>query len=186
MKTLYVNNPYNFDIAVLDNFGNFVSGLLISYEVRLASDDSLITNDIMTEINSKYTFVYTFISLGEYRIIYNTPVGYDNGFENILIIVDSSTLLTNIDSGVTYISGELEAHRQETELRIKYILGLSQSNFRIINQNYDSNNLLISSTIRTYSNNIDAFDDVNPLKEYSMNASYDSSGRITSYVVLEV
>jgi hypothetical protein len=92
---------------------------------------------------------------------------------------------TGINDGINDISNDLIQHRQETELRIKYILGLEQSNFRIVNQTYNSNNLLTSSKIRIYENKDDANLDINPLNEYDMFAQYYSNGRVIEYKVIE-
>jgi len=93
--------------------------------------------------------------------------------------------INNINSGITNIEQQIEEHRTETETRIKYILGLEQQNFRIKDQVYNSDNLLLSSTIRLYNTSTDADSDINVLKEYLMSASYDSNGRVISYLVKE-
>lgn len=84
----------------------------------------------------------------------------------------------------TAINGQLQDIKTETD-KIKFVLGLVQSNFRLLNQTYDVNKNLLTSTIRIYSTNSDAINDTNPLKEYSISATYDGNGLNTGYVVTE-
>ena len=174
MRTLFKNIEYKIETGILDNYGQFATGLTVTYDVRKASDNSLVTSGTTTEISGIYSYTYTFAESIEYRSKLTTPSGYEDGFENIVVI---DALAKDAD---------LTAHRTETENRIKYILGLEQHNFRIKNQVYNSDNLLLSSTIRLYNSASDANADINPLKEYSMEATYDSDGKITSYKVIEV
>jgi len=201
MRTLNVNTEYKIEVGVIDHYGDFVTGLTVYYDVRKATDNSLVISGISNEINGVYSYTYTFTEVIEYRSRFITPTGYDDGFENILVIdepakstdlnIVSSGItnitsgITNITSGITNIEIELFAHRTETETRIKYILGLEQHNFRIKDQIYDINNLLTSSTIRLYNNASDTTNDVNHFKEYLMEATYDSLGKIASYKIIE-
>jgi hypothetical protein len=188
MKTLYSNTIYKIETAILNNDGSFSSGLTVNYELRKSFDNSIISSGTTTETNGIYSYSYTFNESIEYRSIFLTPVGFENGFETILILDndDISNSLNEIKSGITNIQTNLDEHRTETENRIKYILGLEQQNFRIIEQNYNSDNLMTSATIRIYNNSSDTNNNINPLKEYSMQTDYDSNGRITSYKVIEV
>jgi len=68
---------------------------------------------------------------------------------------------------------------------IRLVLGLTQHNFRIKDQVYNTSGSITSSTIVVYDTVADTNDDVNPLKEYLMTAEYDSEERITSYKVIE-
>lgn len=167
MKTLFKDKLHNLEIAVIDNDGGFVSGLTISYEITNTSGDTLLTSGITSEINNAYTFSYIFTDIGEYRLKYITPVDYENGFDILLVVDNYIDTINNIED------------------KIKLILGLSQENFRIKNHSYDSNNSLESAIIRTYNNSSDCNNDVNPLAEYSMSASYDSMGRLENYKVIK-
>jgi len=160
MKTLFKDQSSILEIAMLDDLGDFVSGLTITYEVRDTSN-ILIISGITSEINNIYSFSYTFDTNGVYRLKYLTPTDYENGFEQIKIVDN-------------YIES------------IKLILGLSQENFRIKDQVYDVNNSLESAIIRIYNNATDCNNDVSPLAEYSMSASYDSNNRLISYKVIKV
>jgi len=159
MKTLFKDQSSTLEIAIIDEWGDFVSGLTVNYEVRDTSN-TLIVSGLTSVVNNVYTFSYTFDTNGQYRLKYLTPSEYENGFEQ-LKVVDN------------YIES------------IKLILGLDQSNFRIKDQVYNANNQLLSSTIRLYDNATDTNNDVNPIKEYFMTATYDGNGLLTSYKVTE-
>lgn len=164
MKTLYKDTLYNLEIGIVDEIGDFVSGLTILYEIKKSSDNSFITSGQTTETHDIYSFSYSFSETGEYRLKYLTPTNYENGFEQIFVIDD--------------IMGDIRTD-------IKYVLGLNQSNFRIKDQIYNSDNLLLSSTIRIYNNSTDTNNDINHIKEYNMSAIYDEYGRLLSYKVVE-
>lgn len=115
--------------------------------------------------------------------------GVGNFFvKNILstnIVTVASDSCTGITEQLTSIENSILAHRLETEDRIKYILGLVQQNFRIFGQVYNEKNLLTSATIRIFNNSTDATNNTNPLKEYSVEATYDSDGRVINYLVID-
>jgi len=178
MKTLFKDTLHKLEIAILDEYGDFTSGLTVLYDIRKASDNSLVVSGTTSEINNLYTFSYTFTNIDEYRLKYITPSEYENGFEQIYVVDNYIDTINGVDSGLTL-------HRQETELKIKYILGLEQSNFRITDQVYNSNSQLLSSTIKLFDNATDTNNDTNSIKTYHMNASYDNNGLLTSYKVIE-
>lgn len=221
-----INNYY--EITVVDQVGDFVSGLTINYEIKKSLDNSLIISGTTNEIQSVYYFDYTFTETGNFRLKYITPENYDNGFEQIIVtedfisninvinsgitniesgITNIDNNIINIDSGITNINDDIisinsgitnintniisintniSEHRIETENRIKYILGLSQQNFKIIDQVYNPDNLLLTSTIIIYPTSTDLINNTNILKTYSMSATYDVDGKITSYQVIEL
>ena len=85
MKTFYINQIAYLELSVLDVNGDFISGLTVTYEIRKSSDNSLFASGTMSEISSVYTISAMFIIIGEYRVKYITPIGYEDGFENIYI-----------------------------------------------------------------------------------------------------
>jgi len=197
MRTLYTDNEYKIEIGIINNDGSFASGLTVNYELRKSVDNSITSSGLTTESNGGvYSYTYTFNDPLEYRSLFLTPTGYDNGFENILVLENVDDIagslseinsgITNIESGITDLQFSIDEHRTETENRIKYILGLEQQNFRIVDQIYNVDNLMTSATIKIYNNASDTDNDINPLKEYAMNTSYDGTGKITSYKVVEV
>jgi len=130
-------------------------------EITFKKSDILIVSGITTEINNIYTFSYTFDTNGMYRLKWITPSEYENGFEQIKVVDN-------------YIES------------IKLILGLSQENFRIKDHVYTATDLLESATIRTYNTATDCDNDISPLAEYSMEATYDGGNRLISYKVIKV
>lgn len=66
------------------------------------------------------------------------------------------------------------------------VLGLSQENFRMKNQVYDGDGNLTSATVRIYQTAADAQNDVNPIAEYAMTASFAGAGLCTSYLMREM
>ena len=82
---VFKNLPHKLELAVIDTNGSYVPGLDIAYELIKCSDDSVIDSGSMGEIDSIYTREYTFTELGEYRVKYMTPAGYENGFETIIV-----------------------------------------------------------------------------------------------------
>jgi hypothetical protein len=82
---LFNNIPHKLELSVIDLYGKYVSGLLVNYEVRKCSDNSIVYSGVMSEISLVYTKEITLVEVGEYRIKYITPEGYENGFENITV-----------------------------------------------------------------------------------------------------
>jgi len=73
--------------------------------------------------------------------------------------------------------------KTETD-KIKYILGLSQENYRLFDVVYD-NGLIISTTIKTYPTSTNCTNNTNPLATYNVIAEYDLDGKLTSYKVIK-
>jgi hypothetical protein len=72
------------------------------------------------------------------------------------------------------------------QVDILRLLGLSQENFRVINQLYDNDGNLTSATVRTYSTATDAQNNTNPMAEYQMTATFSGPARCTSYLMKQV
>jgi hypothetical protein len=90
---------------------------------------------------------------------------------------------TSNDS-LVQIRQDLEDLNSEVTQALIRLLGLTQENFRTFDQVYDTNNALVLSKIRIYPTPSDTTADTNPLAEYQMDASYDSSGRLVDYRVI--
>jgi len=99
MITSYKNIEQYYEISVIDEVGDFVTGLTIQYIVNLSSDNSFITSGYTTETDNVYHFNYTFTNNGDYRLKFITPTYYDNFFDTITVL---DKFATNIDlSGIT-------------------------------------------------------------------------------------
>jgi hypothetical protein len=66
---------------------------------------------------------------------------------------------------------------------ITRILGLVQENFRMRDQVYDGDGNLTSAQLRIYASAADAQNDVNPIAEYAMTASFSGPGQCTGYLM---
>lgn len=102
---------------------------------------------------------------------------------------------------VTYIVYTNSGHTTESELylrdvdvfskndELRHTLGLVQQNFRILNPVHellpDNTWRMTSCTIRIYPTATDANNNTNPLKTYTMTATYDAQSTMDSYKVVE-
>lgn len=103
-------------------------------------------------------------------------------YDDLTIVASDVTLL---QTNMTALSASISSHRTNTETSIKYILGLSQQNFRMTDQIYDVNNNMVTATVRIYNNNSDTLNDTNPLKQYAVSSSYTGE-LLTSYTMTEI
>lgn len=69
------------------------------------------------------------------------------------------------------------------QAEVKRALGLVQENFRLGSQEYDGDGNLESAILRIYGSAADAQNDVNPIAEYAMAASFSGPGQCTSYLM---
>jgi len=77
----------------------------------------------------------------------------------------------------------IDAIKTETD-KIKFILGLSQENYKLFDIVY-SGDLITSTTIKTYPSAIDCENNTNPLAIYSVVATYDVDGKLLTYQVIK-
>ena len=174
---IFKNIPDKLELVVTDLLGNYISGLIINYEVIKCSDDSVVYSGTMDEIDSVYSKEITLTIVGEYRVKYTTPEGYENGFENI-IVDDYDNYKGSGGGGLT----------PEQDLIIRKILGLSQSNYRIFSPVYELINrqsCMTSAIIKIYPNTSDCNNDVNEITSYQIVAVFDSQARMSGYKVVE-
>ena len=97
----------NFEVAIQDSYGKFVSGLTIGYEVRKCSDDSVVTSGVATETNNVYHFSYTFTAAEQYRLEWTTPATYEDGFETIEVEVSAEEQILQKVADGTYTIEDL-------------------------------------------------------------------------------
>jgi hypothetical protein len=155
-------------MLITDASGTPVSGLSVTYAIYNSATNILVESGSLIDIgNGIYQKIKVFNIVGQFRVEYSTPSNYTDEVETILVIQD-----------------QLTAIQDETD-KIKYILGLVQSNMVITNQVYDINNNLISGTIKLYNNAADANAQINEFATYSMTATY-TSGLLTHYKVTQL
>lgn len=73
-----------------------------------------------------------------------------------------------------------------TLVDLNRLLGLSQENYRVVDPvyvSYGGNDQLTSGTIKIYKDATDCENDTNSIASYSIVATYNSSGNMTSYKV---
>ena len=172
MVTYIKQNTSHFLVVVLlDNKGDFKSGETITYEVRKSSDNSLTTSGTLTNTGDIYIDTISISVLGEYYVLYFTPTKHENGLEQLIVQKsDINDIQDSLDSLAT---------------KLCQVLGLSQSNYRLTNQVYNSNTCLTSATISIYNSASDTNSQINPIATYSIVAVYNTNNELTDYKVTE-
>lgn len=102
------NIPINIEVAILGNTGKFETGLSVDYEVRKVSDDSVLTSGTATEASGVYYFTYTFTVVEEYRLQWITPIGYEDGLENIVVQNLPKDVITELDTSAVDVAVRLQ------------------------------------------------------------------------------
>lgn len=165
------DSTYYLEIYVTDKTGAGKPGLTVTYNIYNSATDASIASGTLTDVGGGiYKKNFIFDTLGQYRIIYNTPLSYENGFETIMVVNQPAE------------QGEQDL---QTDL-LKRILGLSQENYRIIDPTYDNRMNLISGTMRIYESAVDCENDENPIAEYEIDADFDKRNHMTAYKVKKI
>jgi len=213
MKTFIKGQEYFLEISIIDSDGEFVSGLIIGYDVRNSDTNVSIQSGNLTEEGNIYKTSITISDSGQYRVFYETPNGYENGQDSIIVeeaiedrvwdenltshlggdkagqhLEDADAIadLTNVAQAVwDYISETGTDSMQEILLKIK---GLTQSNYRIFSPVYTKIKevtVMTSAQIKIYANSSDCNNDNNAIGVFSVVATYDADGNMQTYKVLE-
>jgi hypothetical protein len=75
----------------------------------------------------------------------------------------------------------------QVPMDVQLILSLAgKKNFRLVNPTYDANGKLETVTIRSFGNPSDAQSNSNPTAQLAVSASYDGSGNLSDYVVVNL
>jgi len=159
------DTTYVLELFVRENTGEPASGLTTSYTICKSSDNSVISSGPLTEIgNGVYSASYLFTVSAQYRILYNTPIGYLDGIETIIVEDSQHELLKNI-------------------------LGLTQHNYLLYDTTYttiNEVNKLVSSKVRIFNSASDTENNVNPINSYQVDVIYDANGNIITIKQKEV
>lgn len=120
----------------------------------------------------------------------------DQGAQAFVFVTDGNLVPTYQGSQVplapsTNVNGVIELdtsaglvdYSGEVGSEISRILGLTQENFRIINQVYSARGNLTSADIRLYNSKADCDADTNHFAEYAVTATYNVQNQCTSYKV---
>lgn len=181
-------------ITALDENGDFITGLSdVLVEIQRTSDNYYLDfndntfkasgwatrQETMTELYYSYSpgsYYYDFDTTGfsddEYFIRVTSATAENSPYEGYLKV---GGYVDNIDVALSTIKTETD--------KIKYILGLSQENYRIFSPLYNSSGLLTSGTIRTYQTATDCNNNTNVLASYTITATYSGTNMLTYKVV---
>ncbi len=85
-----------------------------------------------------------------------------------------------------YVIGSNDIDSQRSQGIMKQILGLVQSNFRMVNQSYDTSGRLLTANIYTFENATDATNGSPVLHSYYIEAEYDVDGNLSDYMVTDL
>ena len=172
MVTYIKQNTSHFLIVVLlDNKGDFKTGETITYEVRKSSDDTLTTSGTLTNIGNIYSDTISISVIGEYYVLYFTPTKHENGLETLIVqISDINDIQDSLDNLAT---------------KLIKVLGLSQSNYRLTDQVYNVDGCLTSAKISIYNTASDTNNQINPIAEYTINATFNTNQELIDYKVTE-
>jgi len=125
------NTPYPLIAVLLNNEGGFTTGETVTYEVRKASDNSLVISDSLVSTGSIYTDFITLSDLGDYYILYLTSSEFENGMEKAVVR----------ENTIDDIADTLDA----IAIKITKILGLTYSNYRTSDHVFNASNCLTSA-----------------------------------------
>lgn len=110
-----------------------------------------------------------------------TGISGGDSTNNVNLFCPSTVEFTLSDSERDAIAS---AVKSELDIDIKTILGLSQNNYRFLNQCYDSSGRLTAGVIKLYNNAEDVITDTSPFQTYQITSSYDSNGNLIDYRVV--
>jgi len=160
-------STYYLEMFITNQIGDPVTGLTITYKIYYSATNVLLEEGTLDEIgNGVYQKSVVFNNLGQHRVIYTTPTNYTDEIESIMVIEEKA--------------------KEGTLLRV---LGLSQENYRLFDTVYVTigvRQCLTSGKIRIYQNADDCNNDINPIAEYQITASYNANGLMTSYKVVKL
>lgn len=113
---------------------------------------------------------------------------FDTATDSLEAIRDSSatvdltpvlTAIADLDADVATLTSDVAV----IGASVTRLLGLSQENYRIVNQTYDANNKLTTASIRLFGSKADTDANTNPIAIYAVAATYDSQGLLVDYKV---
>ena len=184
----------NINSAVVEHRNAVEPRIDTTISSRLASDDNRLDN-LDAKISSRSSHTPADVWTYPTRELTN-PDNYkadisDLARESTVQAIKSQTdkLQFNTDSDVkATLDGERVRLTSDIELLLNIILGLVQHNYRLFNTTYTEikgMKKLTSATVKVYSSREDCENDVNPLKVYDLQISYDEDGCVVDYRSVE-
>lgn len=117
-------------------------------------------------------YLNPFIIINSSVLVKNSDIPGINGLNNYLIDINNTL------SGITVTLDDIM-------IDIKYILGLSQHNYRLFNHVYDTDNKLTSVVIKLFNTKFECDNDINSFAQYQMTATYNN-GLLNDYKVVKL
>ncbi len=111
---------------------------------------------------------------------------FDGDDEKEYVVTCDGTEELSTAERYTFAGTELNSNLIGVEDNITRILGLSQSNYRILNPTYDNKNNLLGGTIKIYPTATDVDNDTNAIESYQIQAEYNNKSRMTGYKVTKI
>lgn len=158
-------------VNLLEIDETFSSSQTINYSVYRSSDNVLVDSGTMTELANVYVAIITLTDLGQHRVFYTPPSGFEVGGECLNVVSSDET--------------EIENKLDTIIEKVCKILGLSQSNYRMTDQIYTTDGCLTSATVAIYNNSSDTDLEINPICRFQITAVY-TNGLLTDYKVVEI
>lgn len=156
------------DFTIVDESGTRYTGVTgFTFELWNPSNVNVSSTGI--------TVTVTELGTGSYRASYTPNV---IGIWK-LVIYHATYFPAGKDATHRIYINDIDSIGAETD-KIKYVLGLSQENFRIYDQVYNVNGNMTSATVRVYSTKTDADADTNQLATYTVTATF-SGNSCTAY-----
>jgi len=183
MLEFQVNVSYFLEIVLTDSDGKFVTGETVTYDIYNSDTNASIFSGTMTSEGNIYKAEVTFTTAGQYRVFYNTPAGFEDGSESILVSTSSASAIA--DAVWNALTSNHSTVNSFADL-IKRVAGLCQENYRVINPVYDVRGNMTSGTIKIYPSAADVSANTNAIATYAIAATYNVQNRTTDYQVSKV
>ena len=143
MTEVTININKRFEVTLTNNQGNFVTGVTITYEIRNSITNVLADSGTLTEVSGLYFVDFTFTTLGQFRVLYFTPVTFPNDLElvDVTIAQANANDITNIISEIDDNEAKIDLLQIDLTQILSDVAGLNDLSIAdiqtaLINQGY--------------------------------------------------
>jgi len=161
MAEINKDTTYYLECLVTDKNGDgavLASGEVVTYKVIRSDTNTTVASGSLTDVgDGVHQGSYYFDTLGQYRVIYETPTKYVNSMETVNVL--------NFGTGGGAGSG-LDADK------LNRILGLVHENIRIEQPVYNKTGDLTDGVITLYPSATDLENDTNAIAVYEIKTQY--------------